>query len=135
MAEGLFISHYPDNYVINSDLASTDAPSEAKEAVEADEAEKVVEPTVAPKPIKRNSIFGAFSREKKEKEVEEEKKEEVKGEAAESSEPLDTQAKPIESAVETPVEKTPSSPPKPKFLSSFFDKKEKGPAIKTPEKV
>lgn len=136
VAEGLSISHYFNNDIINSDLASTDAPSEVKEAVEADEAEKAVEPTVAPKPIKRNSIFGAFSRERKEKEVEEDKKEEVKSEAAESSEPLDTEAKPIESTVETPVEKTPaSSPPKPKFLSSFFDKKEKSPAVKTPEKV
>lgn len=137
MAEGLPIRCSDDNSVININLASTDAPAEVKETTEADETEKPAEPMVAPKPTKRNSIFGAFSREKKEKEIEEEKKEEVKSEAAESTEPVDTEAKPIESAVETPtVEKTPaSSPPKPKFLSSFFDKKEKSPAVKTPEKV
>lgn len=137
MAEGLLIRCSDDNSVININLASTDAPAEVKETTEADETERPAEPMVAPKPTKRNSIFGAFSREKKEKEIEEEKKEEVKSEAAESTEPVDTEAKPIESAVETPtVEKTPaSSPPKPKFLSSFFDKKEKSPAVKTPEKV
>lgn len=137
-AEGLLVRRCDDNSVINIDLASTDAPTEVKETIEADETEKSAEPmVVAPKPTKRNSIFGAFSREKKEKEIEEEKKEEVKSEAPESSEPVDTEAKPIESAVETPaVEKSPaSSPPKPKFLASFFDKKEKSPAVKTPEKV
>lgn len=131
VAEGLLISRCDDNSVINNGLASTDAPAEVKEITEADETEKSAEPTAAPKPTKRNSIFGAFSREKREKEVEE-----VKSDVAESSEPVDTEAKPMESAVETPVEKTPaSSPPKPKFLASFFDKKEKGLAVKTPEKV
>lgn len=136
VAEGLSIGRYRDNSVINKDIASTDASAEVKETTEADEAEKITEPIVAPKPIKRNSIFGAFSREKKEKEVEEERKEEAKNEAAESSEPVDTEAKPIESTVETPVEKTPvSSSPKPKFLSGFLNKKERIAPVMAPEKV
>lgn len=127
VAEGLLVTRCAGNPVINSNLASTDTSAEVTNT----------EPTVAPKPTKRNSIFATFSREKKEKEVEEEKKEEIKSDAAESSEPVDTEVKPIEPAVGTPaVEKTlASSPPKPKFLSSFFDKKDKSPAIKVPEKV
>ncbi|KAI5839992.1 Pleckstrin homology domain-containing protein [Morchella snyderi] len=111
-----------------------DAPTEIKETVEADEADKPAEPTAAPKPTKRNSIFGAFIREKKE----EEKKEDAKAEASEPTEVVATEAKPLDVPVEAAAtEKTPesaSSPPKQKFLSSFFDKKERSPVAKTAEK-
>lgn len=121
--------------ITNGDLGSTDAPTEAKESADSDEADKSAEPVVAPKPTKRNSLFGTFFGDKKEKEIAEEKKEDSKNEIAEPSETTITEAKPTEISAETSApEKTLASSPKSNFFSRF-DKKEKSPAVKTPEKV
>ncbi|KAI5776758.1 Pleckstrin homology domain-containing protein [Geopyxis carbonaria] len=125
-----------DISVGTSPTDATEPAVNAEEEVKPDDESKTVEETASsPKNPKRHSFFGSlFKKEETEKKEKEDKKEEViEGPAKETPTVPENveqeRTKTVDVADETPsAEKsTPSSPPKTKFLSNIFEKKDKSP--------
>jgi hypothetical protein len=115
--------------------ASTDTTIEATETLSAEEAEKPIEPAAVVKHPKRGSIFGTLF-EKKEKEVPE-MKEDAKSEVPEPCETVTLEPKASDVIAESSTAgksgAAAASPPK-HFFGRLVEKREKGPAVKLPEK-
>lgn len=112
------------------------AESKAEDFVAVDEPGKPAESS-SPKPAKRHSFFGGLFAPKKEETVEAKKEEKiteptVKDSAAHLESGVEGDTQPEDIPAETPAkDKSPtSSPPKAKFLSNIFEKRDKSPGPK-----